>query len=82
VCAFTCPNKPAKSKTSDRKTVQKNLAGDIFTIQYFPGAHKEQRKELEIGLIAVGAYGSLVVEKRGYSRPVDPRQCPLYKSAH
>jgi hypothetical protein len=51
--------------------------GDILTIQYFPGAHKEQRKELEIGLIAVGAYGSLVVEKRGYSRPVDPGQCPL-----
>jgi hypothetical protein len=34
---------------------------DILTKQYFSRAHRDQRKELETGLIAVGAKSSLVV---------------------
>jgi hypothetical protein len=43
------------------KTVQGNVDGDILTKQYFLRVHSEEGKELETGLIAVGANSSLVV---------------------
>jgi hypothetical protein len=36
-----------------RKTVRENVDDDILTQQYFPGAHLEERIELETGLIIV-----------------------------
>ncbi len=46
------------------ETVQENVDDDILTKQYFLRVHSEDGKELETGLITVGANSSLVVRER------------------
>jgi hypothetical protein len=49
-------------------TLRNNVDTDILTVQYFSRAHREETKEMETGLIAVGANSSLVVgRERGDS---------------
>ncbi len=45
--------------------MRENGVYDTLTNQYFPRAHKEERKEVDTGLITVGAKSSLVVEAGG-----------------
>ncbi len=44
-----------------RKTAGENVVDNILTKQYFPSAHTEEGKELETGLIALGANSGLVI---------------------
>jgi hypothetical protein len=54
-------------------TLQNNVDIDILTVQYFSRAHREETKEMETGLIAVGANSGLVVgRERGDSRKMRP----------
>jgi hypothetical protein len=43
------------------KNLDENVDNNISTKQYFPRTHPEERKELETGLITVGANSRLVV---------------------
>ncbi len=46
---------PDLTCTVYRKTVEENADDHILTKQYFPRAHREERRELKTGLIVVRA---------------------------